>query len=65
MEITLNDRVIQTEQTNVDDLIASLKLKDPQIVVEYNQKIIKKVAWKTTMLHPGDRVEIITFMGGG
>ncbi len=65
MEITLNSQIIQTEQTNVNDLIASLNLKVPNVVVELNLKILKRVNWEKTILHPGDCVEIITFMGGG
>lgn len=65
MEITLNSQIIQTEQTNVNDLIASLNLENPNVVVELNLKILKRVNWEQAILHPGDCVEIITFMGGG
>ncbi|WP_331774547.1 sulfur carrier protein ThiS [Sulfurospirillum sp. 1612] len=65
MELTLNNHTIQTEHTNVNDLIASLNLENPNVVVELNLKILKRVNWEQTLLHPGDRVEIITFMGGG
>lgn len=39
---------------------------DPQkIVVERNEQIVPKAQYDQTTLMDGDRVEIISFMGGG
>lgn len=35
------------------------------IVVECNLNIIKKDSWKTTMIQVNDKIEILSFVGGG
>ncbi|HVN88987.1 MAG TPA: sulfur carrier protein ThiS [Candidatus Binataceae bacterium] len=46
-------------------LIASLKLRKGRIAVEVNQAVVPKATWEQVMLHPGDKVEIVNFVGGG
>ena len=33
--------------------------------VEYNGGILSKAAYATTTLHDGDRIEMVSFVGGG
>ena len=46
-------------------LIEKLKLRPARIAVEINQAIVPKAEYARTVLKPGDRVEIINFVGGG
>ncbi len=46
-------------------LIASLKLRKGRIAVEINQAVVPKAMWEQVILHPGDKVEIVNFVGGG
>jgi len=46
-------------------LIEQLKLRRGRVAVEINRRVIPKVAWDETVLHPGDLVEIVNFVGGG
>jgi len=46
-------------------LIESLKLKRGRVAVEINRAIVPKAQWDSTMLEPGDIVEIVNFVGGG
>jgi len=49
----------------VIDLIDQLDLKDEQVAVEVNQEIISRSFWGKQQLVPGDRIEIVHFVGGG
>ena len=35
------------------------------IAVEYNGKVIKKDAYSEIQLHNGDKLEVVSFVGGG
>jgi len=62
---------INGEQEEVSDglplseLITRLKLRADQIAVELNHEVLRRSAWEATKLRPGDRVEIVHFVGGG
>ncbi len=49
----------------VADLLALLALAAPKVAVERNEEIVPRSAWATTALAPGDRLEIVHFIGGG
>lgn len=36
-----------------------------RVVVECNGEIIKSEAWESVLLQVGDKLEIVTFVGGG
>lgn len=35
------------------------------VVLEYNGSIVKPALWEQTALSDGDRIELISFVGGG
>ena len=49
----------------VSGLIEKLELKDQRVAVEYNLSILSQPSWELTVLHAGDRLEIVHFVGGG
>jgi thiamine biosynthesis protein ThiS len=49
----------------LSELIAQLKLRADQIAIELNHEVLRRAAWAATTLQPGDRVEIVHFVGGG
>lgn len=51
--------------TTVGELVASLKLDGRKVAVEKNLEIIPRSSYTATPLTAGDKVEIITFIGGG
>ncbi len=66
MDIRLNNKPYKLkDNSTLDDLIQNLKLDPDTVVTEVNLQITKKQKRKETLLKNGDRVEIITFMGGG
>ena len=53
------------EGTTVLSLLADLSLPDSRVAVERNREIVRKAEFARTALREGDRVEIVTFVGGG
>jgi sulfur carrier protein len=49
----------------VADLVASRDLKPQQVAVELNRAIVPRAKHAETTLGEGDRVEIVTMVGGG
>jgi len=51
--------------TTVAALVAELGLSPRQVAVEHNREIVPRSAHAQTLLRDGDRLEIVTFVGGG
>ena len=49
----------------VGSLLARMALRDRRIAVERNGEIVPRSAFDQTMLHDGDRIEIVIAVGGG
>ncbi len=49
----------------VAELIASLDLTPQHVAVELNETLVKRARFGETLLAPGDRVEVVTLVGGG
>lgn len=47
------------------DLLAALHIDPSRVAIEYNGLILRKGAWASTELQPGDKLEIVHFVGGG
>ncbi len=66
MFLTINGKQEVIERSvNLDELVTSKGLRPERIVVEHNFCIISKEDWPKIMLKDQDRVEIISFVGGG
>ena len=51
--------------TTVAGLLAELGLRPEQVAVERNRAIVPRAEHARTRLDEGDRLEIVTFVGGG
>ena len=51
--------------TTVAALVAELGLRPQQVAVEKNREIVARAAHADEVLHDGDVLEIVTFVGGG
>lgn len=49
----------------VTDLLAALGLDSGRVAIERNLEILPRPAWTQTSVEPGDRYEIVQFVGGG
>jgi thiamine biosynthesis protein ThiS len=46
-------------------LLEFLKLPADRVAVELNLEIVPKGNWDQTVIHAGDRLEVVHFVGGG
>ena len=51
--------------TKVADLLEALGLNAGRVAIERNLEILPRPAWTQTLVEPGDRYEIVQFVGGG
>ena len=49
----------------VADLLCAIGLDGRKVAVERNEAIVPRSAYAATRLEPGDRLEIVHFIGGG
>jgi thiamine biosynthesis protein ThiS len=66
LRVTVNGepRAIPAPAT-VADLVRLLQLQPSQVAVERNQKLVPRAEHLATALADGDRIEVVTFFGGG
>jgi thiamine biosynthesis protein ThiS len=53
------------EGASVAALLALLELAGKRVAVEVNAELVTKAEWPQFQLKTGDRVEIVSFVGGG
>ena len=66
MEISVNGERRQVgEGMTVLLLLRTLSLPETRVAVERNRSLVRKAEFADTVLGDGDRIEIVTFVGGG
>jgi thiamine biosynthesis protein ThiS len=66
LHITLNgDPVELAGPLTVIELLSRFEIDPRRVAVEHNLQILKRAAYIDTVVHDGDRVEIVNFVGGG
>ncbi len=51
--------------TSAFDVVAALDLAARPVAVEVNERVVPRRELAACMLHEGDRLEIVTLVGGG
>jgi sulfur carrier protein len=59
------DRQTCPSQTLLPQFLEQIGLNPRLVAVEYNGEILHRQYWPTTLLQEGDRLEIVTIVGGG
>lgn len=66
MKVSVNGTEREVEPgTTVAALVKQLQLRTERIATERNLKVLPKARYAETVLEEGDRLEIVTFVGGG
>ncbi len=66
IKIKVNGKVkIIEENTNLLNLLKTLKIPIKKVAIEKNQEIMDKKTLKRTKLKKNDKIEIVHFIGGG
>ncbi|MCA8940311.1 MAG: sulfur carrier protein ThiS [Planctomycetes bacterium] len=65
MKIVVNGKEQDFAGSTVEELVAGLKLDRSRVATELNKEIVRRADYPSTTLKEGDRIEIVTFVGGG
>lgn len=66
MEIVVNGETLEVRDgIDVASLIEKLGIKDRVMGVAINSKIVKKEEWDSKIVQQNDKVEFLSFVGGG
>ena len=66
MEITVNgSKHVAGTAITVAGLLRELSLEPIRVAVEVNEDIVPRARFAETTIREGDRVEVVTFVGGG
>ena len=52
-------------QTFLPEILQQLGFNPRLVAVEYNGEILHRQFWSQTKVQPGDRLEVVTIVGGG
>jgi sulfur carrier protein len=64
--ITLNGEPFEIDEPlTVAELLTRLAIDARRVAVEHNLEILRRNLFADTMVHEGDRIEIVNFVGGG
>ena len=65
-KIQLNGKkVVLKNNYSILDLLKKYRLLDKKVAIEHNGVIIPKANYKKKFLKNNDKVEVVTFIGGG
>ncbi|MCH7812837.1 MAG: sulfur carrier protein ThiS [Planctomycetes bacterium] len=66
MQVVINSQSRQVGSSmTVADLLRELETPPERVAVEINRELVTRKKFEETMLHEGDTIEIVTFVGGG
>jgi len=66
MRITINGKEETTDNgTSVAALLGRLELAPVRVAVEINEDLVPRRTFEERIVRDGDRIEIVTFVGGG
>lgn len=54
-----------SEGITISEMLAKLNLDKEKVVVEVNHEIVKKENYSSRVLNQEDKIEIVSFVGGG
>lgn len=66
IQITVNGETRASRRgATIEDLLRDLEIKTERVAVELNLEILDQASFPLRSLEEGDRVEILSFIGGG
>ena len=65
MELIVNGAPESVASASLADFVQLKGLPAASLVVELNRRIVPQGEWATTPLVAGDRLELLSFVGGG
>ncbi len=63
--VKINGEMLNADGISVTEYLKTTKFDSKRIAVEINGEIVPKSRYESTLLCDGDKVEIVSFVGGG
>ena len=64
MEIVINGKNANTNARTINEIIEKREIDKRGLVIEYNGEILKQEKW-SKKVQEGDKLELLSFVGGG
>jgi thiamine biosynthesis protein ThiS len=66
IQVSVNGEAVQVPAgSSLRDLLQTLELDRARVAVEHNRRVVPRAEHAGLRLNHGDRLEIVTFVGGG
>ncbi|PYQ08946.1 MAG: thiamine biosynthesis protein ThiS [Acidobacteria bacterium] len=66
MQVSVNGETLRVPSgSTVADVLRQLSLDRARVAVEHNLRVVPRAEHASLRLNHGDRLEIVTFVGGG
>ncbi|MGD9221912.1 MAG: sulfur carrier protein ThiS [Desulfobacteraceae bacterium] len=65
MNIIINGKKQDVSARSIADYVSNSRLDPKTLVVEHNGQVIVSDQWEEIRLREGDRLELLSFVGGG
>jgi thiamine biosynthesis protein ThiS len=65
MNIIINGKKQDVSAQSIADYVSNSRLDPKTLVVEHNGQVIVSDQWEEIRLREGDRLELLSFVGGG
>jgi thiamine biosynthesis protein ThiS len=66
MQVTINGKPENVRaELSITELLEQRHVKPVRVAVELNEDVVPRKDFSNTTLSDGDRIEIVTFVGGG
>jgi sulfur carrier protein len=66
MQVTINGQTQDVRgELTITELLEQRNVQPVRVAVELNEDVVQRKAFASTTLSDGDRIEIVTFVGGG
>jgi len=66
MQVTINGQARTFEQPlTIAELLAQLEVHPLRVAIEVNEQLVRRADFAATRIQEGDRIEVVTFVGGG
>jgi sulfur carrier protein len=64
IEVNGQPRSVADDST-IESLLREMEIRVPHVAVEVNLEVVPRARHSATVLHSGDRLEVVTLVGGG
>jgi sulfur carrier protein len=65
MQVRINGKTEEIQETTLLALLKARNIEPQMVTVELNAKMLDRASLNQTLLHEGDEIEFLYFMGGG